>query len=425
MKNDPSKQPETLSSPFFVPFFYLLRAHGLDVSMKEWLTLMEALELGLHQSTMKGFYNLCMAVLCKSEGDFDRFQQAFLEFFRDQSVYQADGQIRADISDEMLSWLNHPGSLIRQRFTREDVTETQLTLSQEEIERMLEERVRQQKGQHNGGNYWVGTRGISAFGNNGFNPRGIRVGGVGTNGTAMRVAGKRTFRDFRSDNVLDIRQFQMAFRVLRQYAQQEGAEEEFDVDQTIQSTCNKGGILQVRYRKPRRNQIKVLMLMDSGGSMFRHSRLCSQLFQAASRSNRFRDLQVYYFHNCPNEQLYTHPSLEDRYARYTLDVLRQCDRDYRIILVGDATMDSYDIACSPLGGTTEKNMGLTGEGWLRYIAARYRHCVWLNPVKPADEGEFFLCGEAASYRIIDSIFPMYRLSADGLRQALKKLMVSR
>lgn len=125
--------------------------------MKEWLTLMEALELGLHQSTMKGFYNLCMAVLCKSEGDFDRFQQAFLEFFRDQSVYQADGQIRADISDEMLSWLNHPGSLIRQRFTREDVTETQLTLSQEEIERMLEERVRQQKGQHNGGNYWVGT----------------------------------------------------------------------------------------------------------------------------------------------------------------------------------------------------------------------------------------------------------------------------
>lgn len=424
MEQESHNQPAPRPSPFFLPFFYLLRSHGLEVSSKEWLTLMEGLKLGLHGSTMQGFYQLCMAVLCKSEADFDRFQQAFLEYFRDQQFYTEDGQVRSDIPDEMLQWLNQPGPLIRQRFTREDVTQHQLEMSQEEIEKMLEQRIQEQKAQHNGGNYWVGTRGISPFGNSGFNPRGIRVGGSGKNGTAIRVAGKRTFRDFRSDNVLDIRQFQMAFRLLRQYTQQEGAEEEFDVDATIQDTCNKGGILQIRYKKPQRNQIKVLLLMDSGGSMYRHSRLCSQLFQAASQSNRFRDLQVYYFHNCPNQQLYTHPSLEDQYARWTRDILRQCDQEYRVILVGDATMDPCDITYPPPQGRTEHNLGLTGEGWLRYIAARYRHAVWLNPIKPVVGDEVFSYGDVSSYRTIASIFSMYRLSADGLRQAMQKLMVS-
>lgn len=414
----------TSRSPIFGSFFYLLRARGLDVSIQEWLTLMEALKLGLHQSTMTGFYRLCMAVLCKSETDFDCFQQAFLEYFRDIEFYQTDGQVRTEIPDEVFDWLNHPGHLIRPKYTSEDVTEEQRNLTDAQMESMLKERIKEQDERHNTGSYWIGTWGISPFGNSGFAPRGIRIGGVGKNGSAMRVAGKREFRDFRNDNVLDIRQFQMAFRLLRKYTQMEGAEEEFDVEQTIQDTCNKGGILQIRYRKPRRNQIKVLMLMDSGGSMYRHSRLCSQLFQAASLSNRFQDFQVYYFHNCPREFLYTHPSLEDRYALYTSDVLRRCNRDYRVIFVGDATMDPSDLSIYPPGDTDKNNMGWNGMDWLKYIASRYRHSIWLNPIKPADGSMLFPYDEESSYRLIDSMFQMYRLSVDGLRQAMRKLMVS-
>ena len=406
----------------FGSFFYLLRGRGLDISMEEWLTLMKALELGLHGATMKGFYHLCLAVLCKSESDYDRFQQAFLEYFKDRKFYTDSGEVRAEITDEMLDWLNHPNSVIRQRFTREDVTAEQLGLSREEIEEMLAQRLREQRGKHDGGNYWVGTRGISAFGNNGMNPRGIRVGGAGKNGTAIRVAGKRVFRDFRDDNVLDIRQFQMAVRTLRSYSAQNGAEEEFDVDRTIHDTCDKAGILQIRYRKPRRNQIKVLMLMDSGGSMARHSRLCSQLFQAASNSNRFKDLKIYYFHNCPHQHLYTHPALEEKYQKYTVDVLRQCGKDYRVILVGDAAMDPNDLTAAPQFGATRYNMGLTGKGWLDYLVARYKHIVWLNPSKPADGSSYFN-GAMYSYEVIQELFPMYRLSVAGLEQAMKKLMV--
>lgn len=411
-------------APFFLPLFYLLRARGLDVSLNEWLTLMDALKLGLHGSTMQGFYQLCQAVLCKSETELDPFQQAFLEYFYEQNHCQREDGLQTEVTDELLEWINHPAPLIRQRFTRENVTQAQLNRSREQVEQMLAQRIREQKDQHNGGNYWVGTRGISHFGNNGFNPRGIRVGGMGKNGTAIRIANRREFHDFRSDNVLDIRQFQMAFRLLRQYAQLEGAEEEFDVHQTIRATCDKGGMLQIRYQKPRRNQIKVLLLMDSGGSMYKHSRLCSQFFQAASCANRFQDFQVYYFHNCPNQQLYTHPSLMEQYARPTLEILRRCDGDYRVILVGDALMDPCDITYPPPFGTTNENLGLTGEGWLRLLAKRYRHLVWLNPVRPVDGGAPFCFSDLTSYEIIDSIFPMYRLSMDGLTQAMRKLMAS-
>ena len=411
----------------FSAFFYLLRARGLDISMKEWLTLIEALKLGLHGSSMKGFYNLCLAVLCKSEADYDRFGQAFLEFFNDGKIYDENGEVRSEYTQQMLEQMQQQmsqrGDFVAEQFSEEDVTEEDLARSREESEQMLEERVREQRDRkHDGGNYWVGTRGISAFGNNGMNPRGIRVGGAGKNGTAIRVAGKRVFRDFRDDNVLDIRQFQMAFRTLRSYSAQNGAEEEFDVDRTIHDTCDKAGILQIRYRKPRRNQIKVLMLMDSGGSMARHSRLCSQLFQAASNSNRFKDLKIYYFHNCPHQHLYTHPALEEKYQKYTVDVLRQCGKDYRVILVGDAAMDPNDLTAAPQFGATRYNMGLTGKGWLDYLVARYKHIVWLNPSKPADGSSYFN-GAMYSYEVIQELFPMYRLSVAGLEQAMKKLMV--
>ena len=245
----------------FTPFFYLLRAHGLNITTHEWLTFLEGLRDGLHHATLNGFYQLGLATLCKSESDYDRFQRAFSEYFYDAEVHTATGEIQSEITQEMLNWLNDP-KVLYERFTRDDVTEEMLNRTQEEIERMLRERLKEQRREHNGGKYWVGTHGISPFGNNGYNPNGIRVGGVSRDRAALRVAGERTYRDFRDDNMLDIRQFQMAFRRLCHYSDQAGQEEEFDVARTIHDTCQKAGILQIRYKKPRRNTIKVLLLIS-------------------------------------------------------------------------------------------------------------------------------------------------------------------
>ena len=362
----------------FSSFFYYLRAKGLDISMKEWLTLSEALELGLHDSTMTGFYQLCMAILCKSEADYDKFGQAFLEFFHDEKVFDENGEVQEHISQQMMDWVNDPGSHILRHYSEKDITEEMRNMDRTEIERRFRKVLKDQNRKHDGGNKFIGTQGISPYGNNGLNNNGIRVGGTGGKRSARRVAGERNFKDFRDDNVLDIRQFQMAFRILQRFSNQNGAEDEFDIDETINQTSKKGGILQIRYKKPRRNTIKVLLLMDCGGSMDPYSQLCSRLFQAASRSNRFKDLKVYYFHNCIEEYLYTSPTIEKEYAVSTLKVLRECDKDYRVIMVGDATMEKSDLDFHPLE-TTRNNLGYCGLDWLKLMLRRYEHIVWLNP----------------------------------------------
>ena len=405
----------------FNQFLYLLRARGLKVSTKEWLTLMEALEMGLHGSRLTGFYQLCLAVLCKSETEYDSFLSAFVEFFHDQFLYDEEGELKDEISEQLMDWLNNPGRkgprLIR--FDEEDITEEMKNWDRAEIEKKFRKKLSIQRKEHNGGKLMVGTHGISPHGNDGFNSNGIRVGGKAKDGKALRVAGPRDYRDFREDNVLSIRQFQMAFRRLRHFAAQNGAEEEFDIEGTINDTCNKGGLLQVRYRKPRRNDIKVLLLMDSGGSMNPYSQLCSKLFQAANNAHRFKDLKIYYFHNCIDAKLYTHPSLKEQYEVNTYDILRQCGRDYRVILVGDATMDLSDLTYVPPSATYH-NRGYSGRDWLNHILSRYKYTVWLNPrPRSAVFGEW---GE--TYDIISSIFPMYQLTVAGLEQAMRRLLTA-
>ena len=406
----------------FTEFFYLLKARGLNISTKEWMTLMEGLELELHDSTLMGFYRLCMAVLCKSEADYDLFQTAFYEFFHDKVLYDGEGELRDNISETIMDYVNNPGRkgprLIR--YTEEDITEDMKNWDRAEIERKFRHRLENQKKEHNGGKIYVGTHGISPYGNAGFNPNAIRVGGQSNSRQALRVAGERKYRDFREDNTLSIRQYQMAFRRLRCLSSQNNLPEEFDVDRTVHDTCDKGGVLQVRYKKPRRNNIKVLMLMDSGGSMAPYSQMCSRIFQAASKSNRFKDLKVYYFHNCVDTFLYTNPSLETKYEVYTDDILRQCDKDYRVILVGDATMEMSELTYAPPQATCH-NKGYCGQDWLKYVIQRYPHAVWLTPTVLNEDQLFGHWGE--SYAVISSLFPMYHLSVSGLEQAMKKLMV--
>lgn len=221
--------------------------------------------------------------------------------------------------------------------------------------------------------------------------------------------------------MLSIRQFQMAFRRLCLYSNQFPPEDELDVDRTVRDTCQKAGILQIRYQKPRRNTIKVLLLIDSGGTMSPHSQLCSRLFQAVSRSNRFKDLKIYYFHNCIDEYLYTNPTMYLKYEVSTKKVLRECDKDYRVILVGDGTMDVNELIYYP-PETTLNNQGFSGRDWLKYILDRYRCTVWLTPIL-RKKGSFMGTWKE-SYDIITDLFEMYPMTVAGLEQAMQQLMRS-
>ncbi len=397
----------------FEDFLYTLRRGGLKVSLTEWMSLMEALDKGLHHSSFTGFYHLCRCLLVKSEADFDRFDRCFLQYF--QNV-----PFEGEISQELLDWLNRPEVL--QDYANWDEEQAQLNemLSEEEIERMLQERMREQDSQHNGGNYWVGTHGMSAFGNSGLSPKGIRVGGQGRHRRAFRVAGERHFRDFRQDNTLDTRQFQIALRRLRQYS---GLVDlpptEFDVDNTIQDTAENGGMLTVRYKRPRQNTVKVLLLMDSGGSMDYYAQLCSALFQAVSKVGHFKDLKVYYFHNCLYSRVYDSPNLLPSGSIPTDWLLSNLSSEYKVIFVGDAQMAPYELT----GGwytsrDADSSRPKSGLDWLLRLRDKYHNVIWLNPSDRPSWGEYW----SETYDRIAGIFPMYPLTVDGLEEAMKKLL---
>lgn len=403
----------------FLEFFYYLRSRGLHLSTQKWLDLMEALHRGLHGSSMNNFYILCRAILCQSEEEYDLLDESFAQYFQGAYVYE-DGEEQERISKEMKAWLEHPEVSLGRFRSEEDVPDLMKNFDQDEIEKRLKEQLLSQQEEHNEGYRFVGTKGVSPFGNAGFNPNGIRVEGVSEERRAIRVAGKRKFRDFRKDNTLSIRQYQMAFRILRQYSSDEQSEWEPDIDQTVQDTCRRGGLLSVAYKKPRKNNIQVLFLMDCGGTMSPHQKLCSRLFQAVSKSNHFKDLKIYYFHNCPHGTLYTSPTLEDAYEVPTDEVLRKCPPKYRIIFVGDAYMEMGELNYRPLFGT-EQNRGYSGLDWLNEFKGRYRHIVWLNPMTD-QENNIFIGGGNVSYGIIRELFPMYPLTPSGLEQAMKHLM---
>ena len=392
----------------FEDFLYLLRRNGLKVSLTEWMALMEALDQGLHEATFSGFYHLCRCLLVKSEADFDAFDRAFLDYFQDVPFQQ-------EVSDEMLRWLDQRNAPLGEY--DELQAEMNQALSELEIEKMYQERKREQREQHNCGTYWVGTHGMSIFGNSGMSPVGLRVGGESRYRRAFRVAGERRYRDFRQDNVLDTRQLQVAFRRLRQFSGLvDLPETEFDVDNTIRDTAENAGVLKVRYKKPRQNTVKVLLLMDSGGSMEYYGSLCSTLFHAVSKTGHFKDLKIYYFHNCPYTRLYKDPTLDPNHALPVSWVLSNIAPEYKVIFVGDAQMHPYELFDPfPVVKEGEPESGLD---CLRRFKDRYRHIVWLNPGDRPTWGEEW----TETYDAIDRLFPMFPLSVGGLEEGMKKLL---
>ena len=398
----------------FTSFFYLLRARGLKVSMNEWLSLLEGLRAGLHNSSLTGFYHLARALLVKSESDFDRFDQAFLEFFKNVPY-------SGELPEELLNWVNKPMEDLGR--TMEELMD--IGFPQEELDELLkrlEERIKEQTEEHNGGSYWVGTQGRSPFGNNGWHPNGIRIGGQSRNRTALSVAGERKYRDFRRDNTLDTRQFQMAFRTLRQLSyQSDTAERIFDVDGTIRATADNAGTLSVQYMPPRKNTVKLLLLMDSGGSMYHYASLCSMLFQAATECNHFKELHTYYFHNCPYESLYTDPRLTYASAVPTEWVLNNYDPEYRVLIVGDAEMNQGELWGRLYDWRARRYSEETGISYLTALKNHFPHLVWLNPEPKPETLNFW----TETHLYLADFLPMFDLTVDGLETAMKRLMVSR
>ncbi len=405
----------------FDEFFYLLRQYGLDVSTTEWLTVQQALSLGLHRSSLTGFYDLCRAILCKSESEYDKFDQAFEEYFYDV-FYTATGRLRDDLPEDVLAMLQRPNRPDPLQYTHTLEEEAQLAalrrraMEEQEGTPIYEDSQAQLEGEVFNGSHDIRPDDLPQA-----NPDVIQVVRKPRRkpGHALPLW---NFKDFREDNVLNIRQFQMAFRRLCLYSDQFGPEVELDIQRTIHDTCQKGGLLQIRQKKPRRNAIKVLMFIDSGGTMTPYHDLCSRLFQAVSRSNRFKDLKIYYFHNCIDEYLYTNPTLRLKYEVSTQKVLRECDKDYKVIFVGDATMDVNELIYPP-AEVTRNNQGFSGQDWLNYILKRYRSTVWLTPIlrkKGTCMGTW-----GAAYDIITDLFQMYPLTVKGLEDAMEQLMVQR
>ena len=395
----------------FLEFFYLLRARGLDVSINEWMTLVEALDKGLAKASLTGFYHLCRSILIKTESDYDKFDQVFAEYFKGVETPE-------DLPEEFWKWLEE-GDIEK---ALDDLGDKELFAKElDELLRMFEERIKEQKERHDGGNYWIGTGGTSTMGRGGYNPAGIRVGGRSRHKTALQVAGERNFKDFREDTILDIRSFQMAFRKLRQYSSRvDGQERVLDVDKTVDETCDNGGLLSLAYEKPRKNTVKVLLLIDSEGSMLPYSRLCNRLFQAVSRSNHFKDLKIYYFHNAIYDQLYTTPHCKMRDSVETTWVFNRLDSDYKVIFVGDAAMapsELYRPGGNAIIGLFNRE---TGMEWFQKFKKRFKKQIWLNPI---EKSSWEYTYGSRTIHDIGEVFPMFELTLDGLEKGIKKLLV--
>ncbi len=395
----------------FLQFFFLLRTRGLPVTINEWMTLIEAMDKGLAGSSLTGFYHLCKSILVKSETEYDKFDAVFAEYFRSIKTPE-------DLPPEFWNWLNED---IRVRDLDDKTVMDDFLLELDELVKRFHERMEEQKERHDGGNYWIGTGGTSTMGHSGYNERGIRAGGESRHKSAVQVAGERHFKDFRQDTILDIRQFQVAFRKLRQYSSRmEGDRTVLDIDQTVDETCESGGMLKIVYDKPRKNTVKLLLLIDSDGSMMPYSQLCNRLFQAASKSNHFKDLKVYYFHNCIYDNLYTSPTCRRGEWVDTNWVLGNLNSEYKVIFVGDAAMAPFELFRR--GGNNV--IGLFNEepgiDWLRKFKRRYKKQIWLNPI----ESRYWenLYGRETLHEI-GEIFPMFELTLDGLERGIKKLLV--
>jgi uncharacterized protein with von Willebrand factor type A (vWA) domain len=392
----------------FIDLFFLMRRRGVAIGTMELLALLEVLDGGLVQSVDQ-LYIIARALWIKRVDHYDLYDQVFAEYFADRPFTGLDPDA---IREELWSWLQDPKA--QRELTDEERTKLK-ALSLDELRRQFAERLKEQTERHDGGNRWIGTGGTSPFGHGGQHPSGMRVGGddeAQGGRSAVQVAQARRFRNLRSDLTLDVRQIEVALRKLREL-RRDGSPEELDVDETVDKTAKNAGDLEVIMRAPRKNRLKLLLLMDVGGSMSPHAKLCSQLFSAAHKATHFAAFQSYYFHNSPYDILYT--DMARRVGKKTAEVLAQVDETWTCVLVGDAAMAPGELMYA--GGSIDLyHMNEeSGISWLRKLREAMPRSVWLNPDHPRYwDGTF-------TVRKIGAIFPMYQMTLAGLEDAVSAL----
>ena len=392
----------------FLDFFYEMREEGIPVAMQEWQMFMTVLERGLHDSSLMSFYNLAKSTLVKSETYFDAFDRVFAKVF--QGV---EGELA--VSDELEEWLKNPENF-------KDLTDEQRAMLEEldanELMRKFLETLAEQDERHDGGGRWVGTGGHSPFGHGGEHPTGIRVGGESQNRSAMKVAEDRRFQDYRTDVTLDVRNVKVALKRLR-HLTREGTDDELDLDETVDETCRNAGEIELIYRAERRNNVRLLLLMDVGGTMDPYYEPVSRLLTALHEERGLRDFRPYYFHNCIYERVGTTADLYMKDAIPTGDLLRRYDERWKVLIVGDAAMHPAELM-NPRGNINPRHESETrGIDWLMKFREHFERIVWMNP-DPQSDWEY-----TRTTQVIRSIFPMLPLSLDGIQDAVTMLVGAR
>ena len=386
----------------FIDFFDALRAARIPVSLKEHLTLLEALDARVIDQDVDHFYYLSRAAFVKDEAMLDRFDQVFAHVFKGLET-RFDTET-AEIPEE---WLRQ---LAERVFSEEEmaaIEEKGFDQVMEELKKRLEE----QEGRHQGGNKWIGTGGTSPFGHGGYNPAGVRIGGKGGQGKAIKVWEKREFRNLDDEVELGTRNIKIALRRLRKFAR-DGAAEELDLKSTIRGTANKG-YLDIVMRPERRNAVKVLLFFDVGGSMDGHIRTCEELFSAAR--SEFKNMEYFYFHNMPYEAVWKDNRRRWNERMSTFDILHKYPHDYKLIFVGDASMSPYEINYP--GGSVEHWNEEPGAVWLQRITDVYHSAVWLNPIPE----KHWTYGQ--SIQMVKTLMEgrMFPLTLGGLDDAMRAL----
>ena len=391
-----------------IDFFYTLRAARLPVSVKEYLALLEAFKAGVvgptsdEPTTLDDLYYLARTILVKDEKHFDKFDRAFAAYFKGvEAVADFSKEIPAD-------WLRKE----LERLLSDEQKANAPKMDWDELMETLKKRLEEQQERHAGGSKWIGTGGTSPFGHGGFNTQGVRIGGKGGNKSAVKVWEQRAYRDYDDTQELGTRNIKMALRRLRKFARQ-GNELELDLPDTIRATAANAGYLDIKMQPERHNQVKVLLLMDVGGTMDEHIQRVEELFSAAK--NEFKHLEFYYFHNCVYE--YVWRNNRRRYAEKfeTWDIIRKYNKDYKLVFVGDATMSPFEILQA--GGSVEYNNEEAGAEWLQRLTHTFPHFAWINP-EPQGMWQY-----RQSIAIVQQLMGqrMFPLTLKGLEDAMRVL----
>jgi uncharacterized protein len=388
----------------FVAFFRELKTAGVPVTLREYLTLMEAMEKDLAGRRVEDFYYLARATLVKDERNLDKFDRVFGHVF--QGLELMSETLTAEIP---AAWLK---KLAEKYLTEEERRQIEAIGGLDKLLELLRQRMKEQKGRHQGGNKWIGTAGTSPFGAYGYNPEGVRIGqDESRNFRAVKIWDRREFKDLDDQVELGTRNIKIALRRLRKFART-GAPEELDLDGTIKGSAHKG-YLDILMRPERHNAVKVLLFLDIGGSMDWHVKATEELFSAAR--SEFKHIEYFYFHNCLYERVWKENRRRFDATTPTWDVLHTYPHDYKIIFVGDASMSPYEIMAP--GGSIEHFNEETGAIWMERVARTYSACVWLNPVAEKD------WDYTQSIRIMRQLVGgrMYPLTLEGLDNAMREL----